>query len=84
MGRKEVKYPKPDLEGITKLLKELKTRLNLTYLFIAHDLAVIGYMCDRIAVMKEGRIVEIGSRDEVLKAPKETYTRKLLESTLTS
>ena len=69
---------------ILKLLKELKTRLNLTYLFIAHDLAVIGYMCDRIAVMKEGRIVEIGSRDEVLKAPKETYTRKLLESTLTS
>ena len=67
---------------ILKLLKELKEKLGLTYLFIAHDLSVIGYMSDRIAVMKEGKLVEIGSRSEILNSPKEDYTKKLLISTL--
>jgi ABC-type glutathione transport system ATPase component len=67
---------------ILKLLKELKQALKLTYLFIAHDLSVIGYMCDRIAVMKEGRLVEWGTRDEILFSPREDYTKKLLEATL--
>jgi len=67
---------------ILKLLKELKRALKLTYLFIAHDLSVIGYMCDRIAVMKEGRLVEWGTRDEILFSPREDYTKKLLEATL--
>jgi len=67
---------------ILKLLKELKKNLNLTYLFIAHDLSVIGYMCDRIAVMKEGSLVELGPRDEILFSPQASYTKKLLESTL--
>lgn len=65
---------------ILKLLKELKDRLNLTYLFIAHDLSVIGFMCDRVAVMENGRIVEIGSKDQVLRFPQHPCTRKLLES----
>jgi len=67
---------------ILKLLKELKEKLRLTYLFIAHDLSVIGYMSDRIAVMKEGKMVELGGRDEILLKPKEPYTQRLLESTL--
>ncbi|MFA4844279.1 MAG: ATP-binding cassette domain-containing protein [Candidatus Margulisiibacteriota bacterium] len=67
---------------ILKLLKEVKTRLNLTYLFIAHDLNVIGYMSDRIAVMKEGKLVELGTRDQVLGSPQDPYTQKLLASTL--
>ena len=67
---------------VLKLLGELKRKLQLTYLFIAHDLSVIGYMSDRIAVMKEGKIVEMGSRDEVFSKPRESYTQKLLDSTL--
>ncbi|MDD4179739.1 MAG: ATP-binding cassette domain-containing protein [Candidatus Margulisbacteria bacterium] len=66
---------------ILKLLKELKQRLNLTYLFIAHDIHVIAYMSDRIAVMKEGWIVEIGGRDQVLNSPTEQYTKRLLAAT---
>ena len=65
---------------ILKLLKELKSRLRLTYLFIAHDLTVVGFMSDRIAVMKEGKIVEVGSRDAILNSPQEPYTRELLAS----
>jgi ABC-type glutathione transport system ATPase component len=67
---------------ILKLLKEIKNELKLTYLFIAHDLSVIGFMCDRIAVMKEGEMVEVGRRDQILSNPREPYTRKLLEATL--
>ncbi|MCU0641188.1 MAG: ATP-binding cassette domain-containing protein [Candidatus Margulisbacteria bacterium] len=67
---------------ILQLLKELKERLKLTYLFIAHDLQVIGYMSDRIAVMKEGQIVELGPPAEILATPHHPYTQKLLASTL--
>jgi peptide/nickel transport system ATP-binding protein len=67
---------------ILRLLKELKERLKLTYLFIAHDLNVIGYMSDRIAVMKEGKLVELGSPAEILSTPHHPYTQKLLASTL--
>lgn len=65
---------------ILQLLKELKKSLGLTYLFIAHDLSVIGYLSDRIAVMKEGKIIEIGSREQIFKTPQHPYTQKLLES----
>jgi ABC-type glutathione transport system ATPase component len=67
---------------ILQLLKELKERLKLTCLFIAHDLQVIGYMSDRIAVMKEGKIVELGAPAEILATPHHPYTQKLLASTL--
>jgi ABC-type glutathione transport system ATPase component len=62
------------------LLKELKRTIGLTYLFIAHDLSVIGYLSDRVAVMKEGKIIELALTETVLKEPKDPYTRKLLES----
>lgn len=65
---------------ILKLLKELKQKLNLTYLFIAHDLSTIGYLCDRIAVMRAGKILEIGTTELILSAPADPYTRQLLDS----
>jgi ABC-type glutathione transport system ATPase component len=67
---------------ILKLLKEIKKQIDLTYLFIAHDLSVIGYMCDRIAVMQYGQLVEIGTRDQIFTSSRQPYTKKLLESTL--
>jgi len=67
---------------ILKLLKEIKERLNLTYLFIAHDFSVIGYMCNRVAVMKEGKIVEIGQKTDLFSSPQHSYTRQLLASVL--
>ncbi|MDD5594522.1 MAG: ATP-binding cassette domain-containing protein [Candidatus Margulisbacteria bacterium] len=63
---------------ILQLLKELKSRIDLTYLFIAHDLSVIGYLSDRIAVLKEGRIIELDGAAKVLDNPREEYTRNLL------
>ena len=67
---------------ILKLLKEIKGELKLTYLFIAHDLSVIGFMCDRVVVMQYGKIVEVGPREQIFQNPQNPYTRKLLESTL--
>ena len=63
---------------ILNLLADLQDQLGLSYLFISHDMAVIHHVCDRIAVMKDGRIVEDGTRDEVIGAPKHPYTRRLL------
>ncbi len=63
---------------ILNLLKELQGTFNLTYLFIAHDLSVIRYMCDTIAVMYVGKIVEMGSRDDIFKSPAHPYTEGLL------
>lgn len=65
---------------ILNLLKDLQERLNLTYLFISHDLSVIEHVCDRIAVMYLGRIVEISSRDELFKNPQHPYTQALMSS----
>lgn len=65
---------------ILNLLKDLQRDFNLSYLFISHDMAVIDHMSDRIAVMKSGRIVEIGPRDEVIGSPQHDYTRSLLRA----
>lgn len=65
---------------ILKLLKELKTRLKLTYLFITHDLSVIANMCERVAVMYRGKIVEAGSIRDIYVKPRHDYTKKLLKS----
>ena len=65
---------------ILNLLKDLQRDLGLSMLFISHDMAVIRHMCDRIAVMQDGSIVEIGDRDEVIDSPKAEYTRQLLEA----
>jgi ABC-type glutathione transport system ATPase component len=67
---------------ILRLLLEIKKDLALTYLFIAHDLNVVGFMCDRIAVMQQGKIIEEGLSANVLKRPKTDYAKKLIGSTL--
>ncbi len=65
---------------IINLLQDIKTEFDLTYLFISHDLNLVAYLSDRIAVMYRGRIVEIGSTDEIMKNPLHPYTLKLFSS----
>ena len=67
---------------ILNLLKQLQEDLNLTYLFISHDLKVIRSMSDYIFVMKDGKIVESGLSNEVFDYPKQKYTKKLLSAAL--
>ena len=65
---------------ILNLLGDLQQEMGLSYLFISHDMAVIHHICDRIAVMYNGKIVEEGARDEVIRNPKHEYTRALLSA----
>ncbi|MCW2912483.1 MAG: glutathione import ATP-binding protein GsiA [Actinomycetia bacterium] len=66
--------------GVINLLEELKARLNLSYLFVAHDLAVVRHIADRVAVMYLGRIAELGEASRVFRAPAHPYTRALLSA----
>jgi ABC-type oligopeptide transport system ATPase subunit len=63
---------------VLNLFKRLRAQLGLTILFIAHDLAVVRYLCDEIAVMNSGRIVEAGSREAIYENPQHSYTKDLL------
>ena len=65
---------------ILRLLADLQARLGLTYLFIAHDLAVVGQMCQRIAVMYLGKIAETGPRETIYRRPLHPYTRALFSA----
>jgi ABC-type oligopeptide transport system ATPase subunit len=65
---------------IINLLMDLKKDLNLTYLFISHDLNLVSYMCDVVAVMFGGRIVEQAPTEALLAHPGHPYTRRLLAS----
>ncbi len=67
---------------IFKLLKDIKQRFNITYLFISHDLRVVRFMCGHVAVMKDGRIVEEGSISDIYSHPSRLYTKQLLSSVL--
>ncbi len=64
--------------GVLNLLKELKKNFNLTSLFITHDIAVSRYMCDRIAVMYLGKIVEMGPTEDIISDPLHPYTQALI------
>ncbi len=65
---------------VLNLLKDLKEQLNLTLLFISHDLAVVKYISDRIIVLKNGELMETGTSDEIFHHPKTDYTKNLIES----
>ncbi|MGL4279831.1 MAG: ATP-binding cassette domain-containing protein, partial [Albidovulum sp.] len=65
---------------ILNILKDLQSDLKLTYLFISHNLAVVDYMADRVAVMWAGQIVELAPREVIMTAPVHPYTRALLAS----
>ncbi|BCY11500.1 ABC transporter ATP-binding protein [Actinoplanes sp. L3-i22] len=66
--------------GVINLLDRLKAELGLSYLFVAHDLSVVRHIADRVAVMYLGRIVEIGTADQVFEAPTHPYTQALLSA----
>ena len=65
---------------VVNLLQDLQEELGLTYLFIAHDLSMIRYICDRVAVMYLGKLVELGPTDEVYDNPQHPYTQLLLSA----
>ena len=67
---------------ILNLLVELKDQLDLTLVLISHDLRVVRYLCDRVAVMYLGQIVEVAPRDELFTRPRHPYTRVLLAASL--
>jgi len=67
---------------ILNLLMDIQKRKNLTYLFISHDLGVIGSICDRVIVMQSGRFLETGSCEAIFKNPRHEYTKTLLKSSI--
>jgi ABC-type glutathione transport system ATPase component len=66
---------------IVNLLQQLQRDFHLTYLFISHSLPVVRYLANRIAVMKQGELVEVGSTEQIVSAPRHEYTRTLLAAT---
>jgi ABC-type glutathione transport system ATPase component len=68
--------------SILNLLADLQRELGFSCLLISHDLTVVEYLCDRIAVMRHGELVESGTRDQILGSPRHDYTRELLAARL--
>jgi ABC-type glutathione transport system ATPase component len=66
---------------VINLLRDLQQRYGLTFLFISHSMPLVRYLCDRVAVMQRGRIVETGTWSEVCEHPREVYTQQLLAAT---
>jgi peptide/nickel transport system ATP-binding protein len=65
---------------VLNLLKELQAEFNLTYIFISHDLAVVKFMSDRIMVMNQGKLEELGAADQIYYQPQKEYTQRLIEA----
>ena len=63
---------------VLNLLEDLKHSLGMSYLFVSHDLNVVRLLCDRVIVMRSGKIVEEGSAESVMDSPKSDYTKELL------
>jgi ABC-type microcin C transport system duplicated ATPase subunit YejF len=66
---------------VVNLLRDLQREHELTYLFISHSMPLVRYLCDRVAVMQHGRLVELGECEQVCDAPREEYTRRLIAAT---
>jgi peptide/nickel transport system ATP-binding protein len=66
---------------VLNLLKELQDRRHLTYIFISHDLSVVKFMADMMAVMNQGKIVEFGPSETIYARPRQEYTRRLIAAT---
>jgi len=66
---------------VVNLLRDLQREYDLTYLFISHSMPLVRYLCDRVAVMQRGRLVELGGCKQVCDAPREEYTRRLIAAT---
>jgi peptide/nickel transport system ATP-binding protein len=66
---------------VLNLLKDLQDKHGLTYIFISHDLSVVKFMADMMAVMNKGRIIEFGPSETIYARPHEDYTRKLIDAT---
>ena len=65
---------------ILDLLLDIQRRLGLSFIFISHDISVVRYFCDRVAVMHRGRVVEIGPAEKICDDPDEPYTRALISA----
>ncbi len=65
---------------ILDLLLAIQKRLNLSFIFISHDISVVRYFCDTVAVMHRGRVVEVGTADQICTAPREDYTKALISA----
>ena len=65
---------------VLNLLNELKKEFQLTYIFISHDLSVVKYMSDRMVVMQNGKIEEMGDADDIYNSPKTEYTKRLIDA----
>jgi len=66
---------------IVNLLAQLQRDFGLTYLFISHSMPIVSYLADRIAVMHQGELVEVGTTGQITTAPQHPYTRTLLDAT---
>jgi peptide/nickel transport system ATP-binding protein len=65
---------------VLNLLNDLKDEFGFTYIFISHDLNVVRYMSDRLIVMKDGKIVEVGNADQIYNNPSSDYTKSLIDA----
>jgi peptide/nickel transport system ATP-binding protein len=66
---------------VVNLLRDLQKKYGLTYLFISHSMPLVRYLCDRVAVMQKGRLVELGGSEQICDSPAEAYTRELIGAT---
>jgi peptide/nickel transport system ATP-binding protein len=66
---------------VLNLLNDLQERRNLTYIFISHDLSVVKFMSDMMAVMNDGKFVEFGPSESIYASPQQAYTQKLIQAT---
>ena len=65
---------------IIDLLLDIQKRLSLSFIFISHDISVVRYFCDRVAVMHRGKVVETGTAEQICTAPVEAYTKSLISA----